>query len=91
MTLYSEEQIFIRAMRCPKCNAAPREHCNRKPRENGTIKNHQERMWAWHQFVKKGGQLIDHSEPSVNFKMNMTQSGKVTLDLIDDEDTNLFR
>ena len=48
-------------------------------------------MWAWHQFVKKGGQLIDHDEPSVNFKMNMTQSGKVTLDLIDDEDTNLFR
>ena len=79
MTLYSEEQIFIRAMRCPKCNAAPREHCKRKPRQNGMIKSHQERMWAWHQFVKKDGQI------------NITQSGKVTLDLIDDEDTNLFR
>lgn len=52
MTHYSEEQIFIRAMPCPKCGAKPREHCNRKPKEDGTIKNHQERMWAWHQFAK---------------------------------------
>ena len=52
MTQYSEEKIFIRAMPCPKCGAKPREHCRRKPKEDGTIKNHQERQYAWHQFAK---------------------------------------
>jgi hypothetical protein len=52
MTHYTEEQIFIRAMPCPKCGAMPREHCIRKVKDDGTIKNHQERMWLWHDFVK---------------------------------------
>ena len=52
MTHYSEEKIMIRAMPCPKCGVMPREHCKRKPDENGVIKNHQERMWLWHNFVK---------------------------------------
>jgi hypothetical protein len=53
MTHYSEEQILIRAMPCPKCGVKPREHCKRKPHpETGKIKNHQERQMLWHQFVK---------------------------------------
>lgn len=78
---YSEEQIFIRAMPCPKCGAAPREHCNRKPKDNGMIKNHQERLWEWHKFVQS-----KRTESSVSFRMNLSQSGKMTLDLIDDDD-----
>jgi hypothetical protein len=61
MTHYSEEQTFIRAMPCPKSGAMPRKHCNRKPNENGVIKNHQERMWLWHNFVSsvKASKQVD--------------------------------
>jgi hypothetical protein len=52
MTEYTEEQIFIRSMPCPKCGAKPRDHCKRKPKENGTISSHQDRQMIWHQFVK---------------------------------------
>lgn len=52
MTNYTEEMIMIRAMPCPKCGVMPRDPCNRKPKENGLIANHQERMWLWHDFVK---------------------------------------
>jgi len=78
---YSEEQIFIRAMPCPKCGAAPREHCNRKPLENGMIKNHQERLWAWHQFVKS-----QRPKPREHLKKSVKTAGATYLSLIDDND-----
>jgi hypothetical protein len=49
---YTEEKIMIRAMPCPKCGAKPREHCKRPPREDGLIRNHNERMLLWHKFIK---------------------------------------
>lgn len=49
---YTEEQILIRSMPCPKCGALPRHHCNRKPSEDGKIKNHNERQLFWHKHVK---------------------------------------
>lgn len=53
MTDYTEEQIMIRAMPCPKCGVKPRIHCKRNPHpETNKIKNHQERQMLWHQFVK---------------------------------------
>lgn len=52
MTHYTDEMIMIRAMPCPKCGARPREHCKRKPNKDGRIKNHEQRMWYWHQFIK---------------------------------------
>ena len=56
MTHYTEEQIMIRAMPCPRCGAAPRFHCNRKPAKNGLIKNHQARQFLWHDFVKSAAE-----------------------------------
>ena len=78
---YSEEQIFIRAMPCPRCGAAPREHFKRKPRDNGMIKNHQERLWEWHQFVKR-----QRPKPRPHLKEKFKGSGKPYLSLIDDDD-----
>ena len=49
---YTEEQIMIRAMPCPDCFAKPREHCKRKPRQNGLIRNHQDRQILFHEFIK---------------------------------------
>tara|TARA_B100000963_G_scaffold212481_1_gene185148 strand:+ start:523 stop:753 length:231 start_codon:yes stop_codon:yes gene_type:complete len=51
MTNYTEEQIMIRAMPCPKCFAQPRELCDRKPQENGIVRNHRERMELFHKHV----------------------------------------
>jgi hypothetical protein len=51
MTNYTDEQIMIRAMPCPKCFARPRELCNRKPQENGIVRNHRERMELFHEHV----------------------------------------
>jgi len=53
MTQYTEEQIMIRAMPCPKCFAQPRELCNRKPQENGIVRNHRERMELFHEHVSQ--------------------------------------
>jgi hypothetical protein len=55
MTQYTEEQIMIRAMPCPKCFAQPRELCNRKPQENGIVRNHRERMELFHEHVSQVG------------------------------------
>ena len=52
MTPYTEEQILIRSMPCPKCGALPRQHCHRKPSKDGRIKNHNERQLVWHEHVK---------------------------------------
>tara|TARA_B100000963_G_scaffold273400_1_gene241598 strand:+ start:8358 stop:8597 length:240 start_codon:yes stop_codon:yes gene_type:complete len=52
MTHYTDEQIMIRAMPCPKCGALPRQHCYRKPSKDGRIKNHNERQLVWHEHVK---------------------------------------
>lgn len=52
MTHYTEEQIMIRSMPCPECGARPRQHCFRKPKQNGLIINHQDRQMLWHDFVK---------------------------------------
>lgn len=78
---YSDEQIFIRAMPCPKCGAAPREHCYRKREQNGMIKNHQERMWEWHKFVKQ-----QEPKPRPHQKRKFKGSDKLYLSLIDDDD-----
>jgi hypothetical protein len=51
MTNYTEEQIMIRAMPCPYCFAQPRELCDRKPQENGIVRNHRERMELFHKHV----------------------------------------
>tara|TARA_A100001201_G_C3998003_1_gene173653 strand:+ start:445 stop:696 length:252 start_codon:yes stop_codon:yes gene_type:complete len=51
MTHYTDEQIMIRAMPCPKCFAQPRELCNRKAQENGIVRNHRERMELFHDHV----------------------------------------
>tara|TARA_B100001059_G_C17819925_1_gene577603 strand:- start:1597 stop:1869 length:273 start_codon:yes stop_codon:yes gene_type:complete len=48
---YTDEQIMIRAMPCPKCFAKPRELCKRKPKANGMVRNHEERMFLFHDHV----------------------------------------
>ena len=53
MTPYTDEQIMIRAMPCPKCFAKPRQLCKRKPNKNGIIRNHEERMLLFHDHVKE--------------------------------------
>lgn len=53
MTHYTDEQIMIRAMPCPKCFAKPRQLCKRKPNKNGIIRNHEERMLLFHDHVKE--------------------------------------
>tara|TARA_Y100001938_G_C8085054_1_gene431450 strand:+ start:945 stop:1223 length:279 start_codon:yes stop_codon:yes gene_type:complete len=50
---YTDEQIMIRAMPCPKCFAQPRELCKRKPTANGIVRNHEERMHLFHDHVKE--------------------------------------
>ena len=50
---YTEEQIMIRAMPCPDCNAKPRQLCDRRPKQNGLILNHQARQLYFHEFIKK--------------------------------------
>ena len=46
MTHYTEEQIMIRSMPCPECGAKPRQHCFRKPKQNGLIINHQDTFFV---------------------------------------------
>jgi len=73
---YTEEQIMIRSMPCPTCFAKPRHHCKRKPREDGKIKNHQERQWLWHDFVKsskKTGLVLLH-KGTIEWAVNAEQS-----------------
>lgn len=51
MTNYTDEQIMIRAMPCPKCFAQPRELCKRKPQKNGIVRNHHERQKLFHDHI----------------------------------------
>lgn len=73
---YTEEQIMIRAMPCPNCFAKPRNHCKRKPREDGGIKNHQERQWLWHDFIKSSVKtgLVKLHKGDVDWAVNAEQS-----------------
>jgi hypothetical protein len=73
---YTEEQIMIRSMPCPTCFAKPRHHCKRKPREDGGIKNHQERQWLWHDFVKscKKTGLVQLHKGTIEWAVNAEQS-----------------
>jgi len=48
---YTDEQIMIRAMPCPTCFAKPRELCKRKPKANGMVRSHEERMLLFHDHV----------------------------------------
>mgnify|MGYP003324524418 CR=1 FL=1 len=51
---YSEEQIFIRSVPCPSCEAQPRQHCFRPvSRKTGLIHNHTERQFLWHKVLKR--------------------------------------
>jgi hypothetical protein len=73
MTNYTDEQIMIRAMPCPKCFAQPRELCKRKPQKNGIVRNHHDRQKLFHDHIK---QVLSGTMVFGHFFVSTTQDAR---------------